>query len=277
MSKYRHHTKDIWSIAKRALDGDHRRVSPYLTTWNVAGTCEAPVTVELSGRGYRDVVDPQHHTAAGIDLDVRCRRCAKCLRARASMWTAKALQECRTHPRTWFGTLTLHPTFHHDVTLRACQIAALNGDDFDAFEEDEKYAARHAIVSREITRFLKRTRKEANTAFRYLLVAEAHKSGLPHYHLLLHEPEGEAPVRKRVLEKQWKWGFSSWRLSEPRRAVYVCKYLAKCSNARVRASLHYGQHALSVNSPASEWISTLENCGMTTPKKETFIGTDQWA
>lgn len=72
-------------------------------------------------------------------------------------------------------------------------------------------------------------------------MVEAHKSGDPHLHILVHEPEG--PVTKALLEKQWNLGFSHWRLvgADRKAAVYACKYLGKEALTRVRASFRYGQ------------------------------------
>jgi hypothetical protein len=73
-------------------------------------------------------------------------------------------------------------------------------------------------------------------------VLEAHKSGLPHYHALIHE-YGDCLLRKkRMLEPQWTFGYSNHRLvNEHGVTGYVTKYLSKASNARVRASRAYGQ------------------------------------
>jgi hypothetical protein len=118
----------------------------------------------------------------------------------------------------------------------------LQGIDFERLPPAEQFSLRHTEISRELTKYLKRVRKESGAKFRFLLVAEAHKSGLPHYHLLLHEHDQFRPVRKSVLEAQWKaYGFSKWRLIEDERAArYVCKYLSKDAIARVRASIRYG-------------------------------------
>src|SRR3546814_2282418 len=45
---------------------------------------------------------------------------------------------------------------------------------------------------------------------RYLLVVEPHDDGFPHFHILMHEQD--SPVRKALLEEQWRSGFSHWRL-----------------------------------------------------------------
>lgn len=96
-------------------------------------------------------------------------------------------------------------------------------------------------LNQEIDRYLKRVRK-SGAPFRYLLVSEAHKDGFPHFHLLVHE--AALPLTKRLLESNWRLGYSQFRLvnnSDPRSAFYVCKYLAKSAQTRVRASKGYGR------------------------------------
>jgi len=51
-------------------------------------------------------------------------------------------------------------------------------------------------------------------------------------------------IGERVLRRQWTLGFSKFNLvdeKDPRAAHYVCKYLSKTAEARVRASLQYGR------------------------------------
>ena len=233
-------TKDVWKLAARGLAYGATRKSVYLTEWNAAGRCSSPVTVQMTGRPYSDVSD-LIRASAGIDIEVRCRKCEACLKARGALWRDRAVTEVKASSRTWFGTLTLSSERQHHALCVARKVEALQGCDFDAFGDEEQFALRVAVIGKEITKFLKRVRKETQAPFRYMLVAERHKSGDPHFHMLLHETSVDAPVRKCVLHRQWTWGFSSWKLAETEAALYVCKYLTKCSEARVRASLHYGQ------------------------------------
>jgi hypothetical protein len=94
----------------------------------------------------------------------------------------------------------------------------------------------------EVTRWLKRVRKQSGASLRYLLVVEPHQDGFPHFHMLVHEASTQ--VSKRILEGQWNYGFSKWKLVPPgemRHVAYVCKYVAKSAQARIRASRQYGQ------------------------------------
>lgn len=151
------------------------------------------------------------------------------------------MSETRDAVRTWFGTLTLSPDQHHRVAA-ACRLqASRNGDDFDTFDQERQFALRHKCISREITLYLKRVRKRAGEDLRFVCVAEEHKTGLPHYHLLVHEGQATT-LTWRILSEEWRVGFSQWKLVKDTRAAgYVTKYLSKSSKARVRASLDYGK------------------------------------
>lgn len=157
------------------------------------------------------------------------------------LWSERARAEVQSSPRTWFGTLTLRPQAHATVVARARVRLSEQGVDFDMLPFGEQFVERHKIVSDEITKYLKRVRKASEAPFRYLCVAEHHKSGLPHYHLLVHETI-EGTVKHAVLSGQWALGFEKWRIvSELAEATYLCKYLSKASVARVRASERYGE------------------------------------
>jgi len=236
------------------------RAAPHSWRSKLAGNCECPVIVDQLGRplskGRKSVhtVTMTSETPIFHEMEVPCRKCGSCLRRRAHHWRLRAMSETKVATRTWFGTLTLAPEQHANVAA-ACRLAASrNGDDFDAFTPERQFALRHACISREITLYLKRLRKEAAVEFRFLCVAEEHKSGLPHYHMLIHECDA-GPVKYRTLTKQWRVGFSTWKLvNDPMAAGYVCKYLAKSSKARVRASLDYGSRP--------QVIGTIRNCSV---------------
>jgi hypothetical protein len=166
------------------------------------------------------------------------------------------------------------------MSMRAYQRLLARGEDFDGGTEAERFAQRHYECSKELTLWLKRVRataavdhrqsarlaesctvsrggrckchpiQEFGAPLRYLLVAEAHKTGLPHYHLLIHEYSESRPIRARHLKEQWRLGFSSVKLVAQdegnRRGGYVTKYLAKSAIARVRASVGYG-HSIAGN------------------------------
>ena len=172
-----------------------------------------------------------------------CRRCAVCLRREASRWRARAINEIGQASRTWFGTLTCTPERHHAVDI----VCSTRKRDFWMLSPDKKFAEQTKVVGKEVTDFLKRVRKNSGQRFRYLLVCERHASdrtsdemyGRPHFHILLHEYDN-MPVRKALLEQCWKWGFSSWKLTDSGGAFYVAKYISKAMDVRTRASIGYG-------------------------------------
>lgn len=204
------------------------------------GDCDSPVYQHLFG--YPDEVlvrlgiEPDRAVAQSIS--VRCRKCAPCLRHRSRLWAARAISETAVSGRTWFVTLTLSPERVAWVDQSAWVASTLAGSDMT---DENLFAQRVRAVSPELTRWLKRVRKNSGASLRYLLVVEAHKSGVPHWHALLHEVQGT--VVKRAVQSAWRYGFSHVRLVDEDSASgawYVCKYLAKSGLARVRASQNYG-------------------------------------
>jgi len=101
------------------------------------------------------------------------------------------------------------------------------------------YFASYKVISKQMTLYWKRLRK-AKHRFRYMMAAEAHQSGYPHIHALVHEVS--APIPKRILQEEWPFGFTHCKLvrNGPKAAWYVSKYLSKDMRTRVRASQHYG-------------------------------------
>lgn len=234
--------------AAKALSKGALVVHHGLVQWHVAGRCQAPVYRHLVGRTQRKLCATRHgasslalsHSKAGdtlmLELICRCRSCPSCLRYRRDLWSGRAVVEVMASKRTWFGTLTLRP----EEQYRALCEARRDDPSFDELDQNEQFKRRHAVISKWITLYLKRIRRYSGASLRFLLVAEAHKSGLPHYHILVHEVT-EVTVTQRQLAKQWTHGFTKFKLVNDTVATkYVTKYLAKDAIARVRASIRYG-------------------------------------
>lgn len=267
------HRSRVTALAAHALANGGRRISLTQVEWSVAGDCMSPHTIELEGRvnpledprnwipvdGHENIVrDPRASltdvykytdTFKGtlplvLVMEVPCRGCSACLRRRAGHWRLRCMAETSGAARTWFGTLTLSPEAHSSVTMQ-CELALSRaGTRFGKLSASEQFSERHSVISRDMTLWLKRVRKESGAMLRYCLVAEEHKSGLPHYHCLIHEAVRWLPVTERTLRRQWHLGFSKWNLVRDERAAgYVTKYLSKSSLARVRASRGYGKTA----------------------------------
>lgn len=253
----------VRSLMRRAF-GEGALLQGTTLLWNISAGCADPVLREIRGmkaRTIREAMGEEGRAVrtfsggntqwSGLELLVRCRKCESCLRYRQRLWRLRAQVEMADAPRTWFGTLTCSPHTHTMTLLRAQHRAAKRGVKWETDLTDrERFARRVNATSSLITKFFKRLRK-GNAArkflpaeFRYLVVSEAHKSGLPHYHLLVHETNADKPVRKLALEGQWEdHGFSSWRLAEPHHCAYITKYLTKSEMASIRASLAYGKNA----------------------------------
>ena len=225
---------------------------PGQVQWDVYGRCTSPVVVERHARersvadGHAFQMGKREFVPITVTMETPCRKCEACLRHRARSWALRAQQEINAAARTWFATLTLSPDKHYLMLLRAKARLSARGVSFEALTPEEQFAERHASVSKELTLWVKRLRKNTEAPLRLLLVAEAHKTGLPHYHGLIHEQDAERPVRHAQLAASWPHGFTKFKLVAPdegarRTAWYVCKYLTKDNRARVRASLSYGK------------------------------------
>lgn len=279
-------------LCQQALQNGGRQHSAVRWSWDVSGNCQEPVVRELHARPSPDhrtplrkggtfysldatldgaqaqghevgpdrprqrryiTVAPGTSAPLTLELTVRCRRCDPCRAIRRRMWTARAKRETGEAVRTWFGTLTLRPEVHFVHLSRARQRLALQGVDYDTLSYHEQFVQLHNQSSRELTLMLKRVRKATGSPFKFMLVAEAHRSGLPHYHMLIHEQDAAKPIRKAVLDKNWPCGFVKWRLvRELGEATYLCKYLSKSTAARVRASVRYGDGREEVTRDALE-------------------------
>lgn len=247
----------MWQYASRIANGEP---VPY------HGDCTAPVTHEV--RGAESIIlsrlkqwaDP----ASSVDyaegwghmggfkppkscsayISVRCRKCDACLNHRRRVWTARAVAEVDQAPRSWFVTLTFKPERRFVLECFGDQLARKRrAERLTDMGTLDRFTAISKPAAREVTKWLKRLRKVSGAKLRYLLVSEAHADGFPHYHLLIHEVSGT--VTKRQIEQAWQRnGFSHCRLvdrGDSKATYYVCKYLNKSAQTRVRASLRYGQ------------------------------------
>lgn len=244
---------------KAALRG--KRTGAASAEWDISGDCQNPRPRELYGqksysifkasapvtrtgakRDYSEASGIQVIPARYILLWTRCRRCEKCRDAKRWHWQQRAIREVVNTPgRTWFLTVTLSPEAH----LR-CQYSLAGWDDWSVEEQERRLLQRELA---ELTKGLKRLRKNFGP-FRYLAATEFHESGLPHFHLLVHESE-EGQFTSRTLSGDkgqcpdwWSLGWVHARLADgaaAKRARYVTKYIAKDLSHRVRASLWYGK------------------------------------
>lgn len=177
-----------------------------------------------------------------LELECECRQCGPCLKKRGSRWRMRARAEYAAAARTWLGTLTFAPDAHARVLAAVRQRCARKGIDFDTLSDAERWTRQERMAFREVQLWLKRVLKNSKAQVRRLAICERHKSGLPHYHVLIHEVDAARPVRHRTLKQAWWPGFSDFGLvTSDIECVYGTKYLTKSLEARVRASKDYGK------------------------------------
>lgn len=230
-------------LAARALENGGRLIGPITVEWDCAKQCESPIPREFSASDDEDRPRNSGH-GFRVLLFVPCRNCSKCLWIRSQDWATRASIEVLRANRTWFGTMTLSPEMHYQMFLQAKYAALKRSIILDREPDGVQFVWRVKAINKEITLWQKRIRKNSGATLRFLNVAERHKSGMPHFHCLIHERNGA--VRWSELNGQWKLGFSKFKLvdDEKKAPMYVCKYLSKSKEARVRASLRYGKSAL---------------------------------
>lgn len=225
-----------------------QRLSHNSYEWDCSGDCLRRVTREFFARKDRGQSkwngwNPGEPGALRLIQHFRCKKCEECRKVHRNIWAARAFGECERAIRTWFGTLTVDPQLCQDALNRIRASHARHGDDYDAFPEERRFALLANELGKLVTKALKRLRK-SGVPFRYLLVAEAHKSGVPHWHVLVHETLITRPfVKNEHLVPQFeRIGFARFKLvDEGNGAVwYVTKYIAKAVPTRVRASIGYG-------------------------------------
>lgn len=250
---------EVSRLASKALQAGASHPQPTHVEWNLNARCDDPKTITVVGRGYSrgryekftvPQVNPGH---LSVELSgLPCRKCPKCLAIRAYQWRIRAMNEIERVPRTWFCTLTMDPQWQHRVFMEELAHKTQHGwldADFD--DEAKEFLLRCQGGLKLVTKFWKNVRKpqkrrgEEPIQLRYLLVAERHISGLPHYHALVHEEAGNVTYRR--LASRWtRYGFfhaklvGTEELSKAKAARYLTKYVSADMLARVRASERYG-------------------------------------
>lgn len=236
----------VAALMRKALAAGATRLSASSVRWLCHADCENPWVQTHVGRPADEgskfyAWDPSRKFTLHVEIWLRCNRCPNCNRYRSRLWRWRINYELMNAPRSWFGTLTMAPERH-----AYCEaLARVKEGGPTAFYALEPWRQRKAVLNvsaEEVTRYMKRLRKKATDRLRFVCVTEYHKSGLPHYHILVHE-QVRGCVTHRALSKTWTWGFEKWRVApnEPRIAGYLCKYLTKSNVARVRASVRYGR------------------------------------
>lgn len=262
----RHDHQSVQRLFAAAMAAGALRLSQTSIRWNIAGRCENPywrifhAKPEAPKGRKKVVVKRDTKTPLTVELGTPCRACEPCNISRGALWRHKARAEIAIWPRTWFGTLTFRPEVIFELQTRARHKATLQGQDFDADPAITQARLLDAECRPEVQKFIKRVRKNTGAPVRTLVIGELHKSGLPHYHMLLHEMDAMQPVRHAQLASAWKLGFSNFKLCDLEGSRYISKYLTKAAHAafaRVRASQQYGKpHAILIDRAKSRETDT---------------------
>lgn len=230
-------------LVRKAAQSGAECLSQGRYRWDLSRGCISPMEIIRLASPEPD--RPVWHTPLRVTLVVGCRRCDVCLRHRREHWCRRIIDETMSAPRTWFLTLTFRPELQYAALIKARAACTIAGEVYDQLTGQQQFARRQACLGPEVTLFLKRLRK-TGAQVRYIVVAEPHKSGHVHYHLMLHEVCH--PVRKATIQRCWIAGFSQAKLVQTGHSVsasrYVAKYISKTYDdalSRVRASVGYGR------------------------------------
>lgn len=252
----------------RALSLGGTRISVSCAEVDLSAGCHRPIVMEVVGRKERFLLkrhvvqpswdNPTTWESVSVILHCKCRLCDECLKKRRIHWYHRARFETSIAPRTWFGTLTYNPSSILFRQIESERALRRKGVDYGTLSEADKFKGLVAVCGTDVTLYFKKLRKAASGPIRYLAVSEQHESGLPHWHLLVHEVSATPAVTHRLLKRCWtdaekrgsgELGFTHFKLVKDENvAGYVAKYISKDAAARVRASGSYGkQSALSVS------------------------------
>lgn len=228
---------------------------------HLAGNCTAPFERRLIG-AVNAYSRRKHRKSAGIVLteEYRCGKCGPCREHRRKTWMARAVVEHNRSARSWMVTFTLSPAWQAELSVKADKLYRQKHANADLpTSKQERLDLKMRVLKRLIGRWLRVLAGPGSTASKraYVLVAELHKSGEPHFHMLIHEREAGSIFRdedchftrrgeyfvgdESRAKKLWRFGFCRISMCKDEAgAVYVMKYLAKTQTYRVAASQHYG-------------------------------------
>lgn len=258
-------------LADRALQKGADRVSLTTVEWDIAGSCDDPRLVSVCGRPepkqksrYQWKFDPLYaakrlklHIEQSkdarimtsetlpifVDLHTKCRKCETCMKEKRGKWVARMRREILASERTWMATMTIKPEKHYEYRLQCIERLRKLGTNFDSLSDAEQHKELVRTIGADITKYFKLLRTCTKATIRYVLVAERHKSGLPHFHALIHDCDPNRLIKKAELERYWRHGFTKFKLVEnaDKASFYVTKYIAKDLATRIRSSIKYGQ------------------------------------
>lgn len=244
--------KDAEALRRRAINEGGKHVTMLSSEWDIHGSCDEPVPVELNGRMYQEFTRGNdgewdylkgHRVVAGalphaLFLKVPCRKCASCRNWKAVTWKARMRDEIDAAPRTWFCTFTLNPESQYELKVETAARLRNGGTDYWSLPWEDRKKEFEKTVVRHMTLYFKRLRKKAK--LRYAYVVERHVSGIPHVHALIHEMDARM-LKHQLVSSTWKLGFEKCKLIDGTNeaAHYIAKYVSK-DGSRIRSSFRYG-------------------------------------
>lgn len=281
-SRFKRDHSHLSATIRNGLSQGCVQLSPMSFRWDISGNCVNGFQQELYAApppsdkdGYAAVGKKTKHSLR-LFMITRCRKCENCIKYRSRLWAGRAHRETLASPRTWLCTFTLRPEVQQ-LVLDRCRLKY--HADFDTLETDEQFALRVQEIQPAFTKMLKRIRKNSGATFKYIIVAEPHKSGAPHFHALMHEKSMDTPLRWAHIHDQWRLGFSHVKLvKDAKTSYYVTKYISKSLKARVRASINYGgsEDAFQpLGTPLDRFICSRQNIDLTGSQESSELTVQQ--
>lgn len=178
--------------------------------------CYSPITgyrsrvVNTSGK--RSIVFNVAAGYADLQVQLPCGQCTGCRLEYSRTWAIRCMHEASLHENNCFITLTYN---------------------------DENLPANNSIHKETVQKFIKRLRKNTGQKLRYFACGEyGDKNNRPHYHAIIfgYDFPDKLPWRKindqllyrsELLEKCWKYGYTSVGSVTFESCAYVARYVMK--------------------------------------------------
>ncbi|MBR1134130.1 rolling circle replication-associated protein [Bradyrhizobium iriomotense] len=257
-------TRELWSrpsSSTQALAARRNRRNQYeierhaREEWGSSADDDEWVPPPFEPKGFPRMVrgGPGFESLLQLRMHVRCRKCERCRRMRRADWFERAKAELQQAERSWFVTLTFNDITQFKALALARKKATARSLVWETLTPDVQFTLHAAAAYTEyVQKFWKRVRKSTGGNIRLLAVAEAgDENQRLHFHAFVHQQHGSKPVGERDLRSKWRGFGCGWLEAKlvddnPKGAGYVCKYIAKGNEARVRASARYGKRSVAI-------------------------------
>lgn len=173
--------------------------------------CYSPLHGWRSNSGDRTIVFNRNRAFIDLPVTVPCGQCIGCRLERSRQWAVRCVHEASLHDQNCFITLTY---------------------DNDHLPSDGSLQLEHFQL------FMKRLRKAVGQVRFFHCGEYGTNLGRPHYHAIifgydfadkvLWRDDGPAPLyRSALLERLWKYGYSTVGTATFESAAYVARYITK--------------------------------------------------